>query len=164
MSMHHVSVSHKINAPAPKVWDALDKFSEVYMYHPFVKHSESLNRQDSGLGAERSCHFEDGNKIKERIITYEKGENYQVEIYDPGKFPLKKAIALLEVKAEGNQKSKVSFKMSFQPKYGPAGWLMAKLMMKKQFASILKKVLQGLDTHLQTGGIVGKNGTVRKAA
>jgi len=162
--MHQVTVHHKINASTPKVWDALDKFSAVYMYHPFVKHSESLNQKDSGLGAERSCHFEDGNIIKERIIAYEKDKSYHVEIYDPGKFPLHKAIALLEVKPEGNNSSIVTFNMSFQAKYGPAGWLMAKMMMKKQFASILKKVLQGLDTHLQTGGIVGKNGAVLKAA
>jgi hypothetical protein len=157
-------VSHKINAPASKVWEVLDKFSEVYMYHPFVKHSESLNQQARGLGAERSCHFEDGNKIKERIIAYEKGNSYQVEIYDPGNFPLRRAVALLEVKPDGNHKSTVIFNMSFKPKYGPAGWLMAKMMMKKQFASILKHVLKGLDTHLQTGGVVGKNGAVLKAA
>ena len=162
--MHQVTVTHKFNAPAPKVWSVLDRFSEVYMYHPFVKHSESLNQQDSGLGAERTCHFEDGNKIKERIIAYEKGKSYHVEIYEPGNFPLHKAIALLEVKPEGHDKSTVIFNMSFQPKYGPAGWLMAKMIMKKQFASILKQVLQGLETHLQTGGIVGKNGAVLKAA
>ena len=162
--MHHVSVNHKINAPAAKVWEVLDKFSEIYKYHPFVKHSENLNQQDSGLGAERSCHFEDGNIIKERIIAYEKDKSYHVEIYDPGNFPLHKAIALLDVKPEGKNISIVTFNMSFQPKYGPAGWLMAKMMTKKQFASILKKVLQGLDTHLQTGGIIGKNEMVRKAA
>jgi len=162
--MHHVSVNHKINAPAQKVWDVLDKFSEVYLYHPFVKHSESLNHMSGGLGAERTCHFEDGNKIKERIIAYEKGKSYHVEIYDPGKFPLRKAVALLEVTPESQNKATVIFNMTFQPKFGPAGWLMAKMVMKKQFASILKKVLYGLDTHLQTGGIIGKNGSVLKAA
>ena len=162
--MHQVSVNHKINAPTPKVWNVLDKFSEVYMYHPFVKHSESLNQLTSGLGAERTCHFEDGNKIKERIIAYEKGNSYHVEIYDPGNFPLRKAIALIEVRPEGQQQSTVTFNMSFQPKYGPAGWLMAKLIMKKQFESILKHVLKGLDTHLQTGGVVGRNGDTPKAA
>jgi hypothetical protein len=50
--------------------------------------------------------------------------------------------------------------MDFQPKYGPLGWLMAQMIMKKQFANTLNRVLEGLDTHLQTGKIIGKNGII----
>jgi hypothetical protein len=160
--MHHVLVSRKIQAPAEKVWQKLDKFRDVYTYHPLVKHSEGINEIPTGIGAERTCYFEDGNQIKERITAYEKSKNYQVEIYDPGAFPLLKAVALLEVKTIDEQSSSVDFNMEFQPRFGPIGWLMAQFIMKKQFAQILKRVLDGLDTHLQTGQVIGKNGLAQK--
>jgi hypothetical protein len=156
--MFQVEVNHKINAPAEKVWQTIDKFGQVYTYHPLVKHSKSINDLPTGQGAERTCHFEDGNIIKERIINYEDNKKYQVEIYDPGKFPLQKAIGTLEVRSDDKARSNVTFIMDFQPKFGPIGWLMAHMVMKKQFSKILSKVLQGLDTHIQTGQIVGKSG------
>jgi hypothetical protein len=156
--MHHVAVTHEYKVSADKVWETINDFRNVYTYHPFVKHSEGINNLPTGLGAERTCHFEDGNKIKERITEYEHGKYYRVEIFDPGSFPLSTAVGQLEVHPGSDQLSTVHFNMDFQPKYGPIGWLMAQMIMKKQFTNTLKKVLEGLDTHLQTGKIVGKNG------
>jgi len=92
------------------------------------------------------------------IIEYQNGKNYQVEIFDPGRFPLSKAVGQLVVHSDNDQASTVHFNMNFQPKFGPLGWLMAQMIMKKQFAGVLNKVLAGLDTHLKTGKIVEKNG------
>ncbi len=44
------------------------------------------------------------------------------------------------------------------------GWLMAKLMMEGQFKKNLSNVLQGLDDHIRTGKVVGKNGELLEAA
>ena len=152
--MHSVSVARRLNKPANEVWRTIDKFGDVYTYHPLVKHSESINDLPTGKGAERICHFEDGNKIKERIINYENDKKYQVEIYETGRFPLQTAIGTLEVHPEDEQNSTVSFKMDFQPKFGPLGWLMAQLAMKNQFAKTLAIVLEGLDKNLQTGQVI----------
>lgn len=152
--MHTVSVNHKIKQQPDKVWQALDDFANVYTYNPNVEHSEALNSIQTGIGAERTCHFYDGNKIKERIISYEKGKKYDVEIYEPGKFPLKKAVATLSVDADGQNGSIVGFEMNFKPKFGPMGWLMAKTVMKKQFAGVLRNILIGLEKNLETGQII----------
>ena len=162
--MFKVEVQHKINAPAENVWKTIDDFGNVFNFHPMVKHSESINDLPTGVGAERTCHFEDGNQIEERIIDYKINKEYQVDIYDMGKFPLNKAIATLGINHDDDQETTVYFVMDFQPKFGPLGWLMAQMVMKKQFASILYKVLQGLDTHIQTGKIVGKNGLILPSA
>jgi len=162
--MHTVSVTRRINKPGNEVWQTLDKFGDVYTYHPHVKHSESINEIPTGPGAERTCHFEDGNQIKERIITYDKGNQYEVEIYETGSFPLTKAIGRLQVIAINDKTSDVVFSMSFQPKFGPLGWIMAQLMMKSQFAKILDSVLEGLDKNLHTGQVITRESLNKKAA
>ena len=91
--MHHVQVDRVIDQPVDTVWAALDDFGGVYRYHPLVEKSLISNGISSGLGAERVCHFDDGNSIREEITAYEPGRAYEVEIVDPGKFPLKRAIA-----------------------------------------------------------------------
>jgi hypothetical protein len=158
--MHNVHVNHKINSNPKKIWEVLDKFGGISAYHPLVKTSPIANGVESGLGAERVCHFEDGNSIKERIVEYDAGKSYKVSIIDAGAFPLNEAIATLSVKPISNNESNVSFDMNFKPKFGPMGWLMAKLMMEGQFKKTLSSVLQGLEDHIRTGKVVGKNGVL----
>ncbi|MCU4719645.1 hypothetical protein [Halapricum hydrolyticum] len=59
--------------------------------------------------------------------------------------------------------TEVTFTMSFVPKYGPVGWLMAELMMKSQFRDTEEDILAGLDTHLQTGEVVDQDGNPETA-
>ena len=146
--MHSVTISHNYDQPAGKVWEALDNFGDVQAYHPLVKESSIINGQGRGKGAERVCHFKDGNSIRERIIDYTADKNYQVEIFDMGNFPLKKAIAHLEVSEQGPDASSVTFKIDFQPKFGFIGTIMAKMMMEKQFGKTLDMVLTGLEKHV----------------
>ena len=162
--MHNVSVTRRINKSGKDVWQILDKFGDVYTYHPHVKHSQSINELPTGPGAERTCHFEDGNQIKERIITYDSGNLYEVEIYDSGSFPLTKAIGRLHVIEINDNTSNVVFSMSFKPKFGPLGWVMAQLIMKNQFKKILADVLRGLDRNLQTGDVTTRKNLKSKAA
>ncbi len=162
--MHNVSINRSINKPTHEVWKALDNFSDVYKYHPQVRHSESINKLPTGIGAERTCHFENGNIIKERIIAYESGKEYEIDIYDAGSFPLRKAVGRFQVNPISDNSSNVIFSMSFQPKFGPLGWLMAQLMMKNQFSKTLSDVLEGLDKNLQSGEVVSRKDSKTKAA
>ena len=154
--MHEVQVARTIDVPADKAWKIIDDFGGIYQYHPLVERSPIKNGVASGLGAERVCHFDNGDAITERIIGYEAGREYTVEITDPGKFPLKTAVARLSVRPAGSRRSTVQFDMHFQPKFGPVGWLMGKTVMRSQFRKILGDVLAGLETHAKTGTIVNR--------
>lgn len=152
--MHQISVSKSVIAPAKKAWEVLDDFGNVYHYNPYVKSSEIINGQKTGPGAERVCHFHDGNTIKERINEYQEGKLYSVEIFEPGSFPLKRGIAKITVTPVNDTLSNVNFTMTFEPRFGPLGWVMAHLMMKPKFKSILGNVISGLDAHIQTGEVI----------
>ena len=154
--MHHVQVNRVIDRPADAVWAILDDFGGVYRFHPLVEKSPITNGISSGLGAQRVCHFDDGNAIREKIVAYEPGRELEVEIVDPGKFPLRRAVGRFSVEPLDNARSRVDLNMAFQPKFGPLGWLMAKTVMVPQFRKVLGHVLEGLETHLLTGEIVSR--------
>lgn len=142
--MHTVTVSKDVDVAAERIWPIIDDFGGVHKYHPLVDHSPIVAGNATGLGAERVCHFKDGNSLAERIVAYRPGEGYTVQVVDPGKFPIAKAIGHLDVRSLGVGRSRVTFRMEFQPKFGVLGWLMAKVMMVGQFRKILSGVLDGL--------------------
>ncbi len=152
--MHEVRVARTIDVPADETWKIIDDFGGIHQYHPLVERSPSKNGVASGLGAERVCHFDNGDAITERITGYEAGREYTVEITDMGKFPLKAAFGTLGVSPAGTGRSTVRFDFRFQPKFGPVGWLMGRTVMRSQFRKILASVLAGLETHAKTGAIV----------
>ena len=162
--MHEVRVDRVIDISADEAWAILDDFGGIYRFHPLVERSPIKNGVGSGLGAARVCHFHDGSQITEQIIDYTAGEAYEVEITDPGNFPLVTAIARLAVEPLAEAKSRVSFNMAFKPKFGALGWIMAKTVMARQFRKILGRVLAGLEQHAKTGEVVGPKPRAAAAA
>jgi len=161
--MHSVETHRRFDFPAQVIWSAFDDFGGIHKFHPLIESSPTTSRNQHGLGCERVCNMYGGGALKERIVGYEPGRRMQVEIYDAGPFPLKHAVAELLVVPEGANRSKVTFGIRFSPKFGPLGWLLAKLMMRAQFKKMLNQLLEGLDDHLRTGRLVGRNGVLVEA-
>ncbi|NKB90399.1 MAG: hypothetical protein GKS06_19510 [Acidobacteria bacterium] len=152
--MHEVSVHRDIAVPAETAWEHLSAFGDVYKIHPFVTRSYVTGEDATGLGATRVCVLDDGNEIAEQITEYREGHGYTVSITDPGPFPLREAVARIDVEPRAAG-SRVSINMRFQPKFGPLGWLMAKAMMRREFGRRLGLLIEGMEEHAQTGRPVG---------
>ncbi len=161
--MHTVRVEKEIPVPAQVAWEKFDDFGGIANFHPLVVHSTIVNDIETGMGAQRVCEFADGNAIREAVEGYRPGTGYSVRIVDPGKFPLKEAVAHITVEPVGVQRSRVTFVMQFRPKFGPLGWLMAKTMMAGQFRKILGRVIDGIEEHVRTGKVVGASRVPRAA-
>ena len=155
--MHTARVTRTIHASSDRVWDAFDNFSGIAAFHPAVERSPALNEIERGVGAQRECHFYGGGSVKEVVIESQPGRQLKVEIYEMGPFPLKKAIADIDLMPKGDN-TDVTFTMNFTPKFGPLGWLMGKTVMKSKFSKIFDSVLKGLDDHLRTGQLIGRKG------
>lgn len=162
--MHKIVVERELQVPVAKAWRILDDFGGVYRYHPNVERSPIDNGIASGLGAERVCHFDNGDQIKERVTDYEAGQEYTVEIIDPGKFPLRTAKARLSLTSVDEDRSRATFEMNFHPKYGPLGWVMGATVMQTQFRKVLSGVLAGLEMHATTGEVVDRRHRLAAAA
>ncbi|NER84426.1 MAG: SRPBCC family protein [Leptolyngbya sp. SIO1D8] len=127
-----------------------------------VARSNITNSQPTGLGAERVCYFYDGSQVRETITRYQPGQEYSVELADIS-MPLKQGRIHLDVAPLDSQRSRVSVRFEFVPKFGVLGWLMAPLM-KLKLKQVSSKLVQGLADHLRTGRVVGENGVLLDAS
>lgn len=162
--MHTVTVTREVAAPFDDVWNALDDFGNVYRYNPNVESSHATNDTERGLGATRECRLYGGNVIQEEVVAYEDEHLIRVEITDPGRFPLKSNTVDIAVHEVDDDTARVTMALTYEPKYGPVGWVMAKAMMNTRFEATFEGVLGGLERHLQTGREVGEDGVLLDAS
>ncbi len=141
--MAEVKLSRIINAPVERVWNSWDDFGSIDLFNPNLNKSFLLpGSRKTGLGATRQCDLKDGkNYIQERITEYVPQRRMVVDIFN-GTIPLKRAVAAIDIEAAGFDRSKVTFTMTFEPKYGLIGKLMTP-MMKRQFGRLLGKLIDG---------------------
>lgn len=158
--MHQVTVSRQFDHSARDVWDLLDHFSETWVYHPIVRHSTCLNGIERGEGASRQCEMYNGDKISERVVSHDASAmRYSIEVFDHGPFPTKVMLVDVLVEAIDARSSKATYELTFDMKYGPAGWVMGKLAMRSGMEKMLTQLLDGVGLHLDTGRIVQEDGT-----
>lgn len=147
------SVSYKIHVDAPveKVWNILADFGGVYKYNPGVSSSHATSSSNSGVGASRHCDLKPSGSIEERIIEWNEGESYTLEIYDgAGAPPFKKAFGKLAVKPDGPG-TLVTMTIDYSLKFGPVGAIMNMVMVKPFTHKATRGVLAGLKHHAETG-------------
>ena len=157
--MHHVNVTRDIQISKESVWLALKDFAGIYKYNPGVKSSELLSRQPIGVGAQRICHFYDGSSLKETITHYNEQQGYRFELSEFS-LPLKKAFTEFSISPMGEHGCRVTVTLSFIPKMGPLGWVMAKVLMKPMLTKALKGLTKGLEDHVKSGLIVSQDGSL----
>ena len=155
--MTTLSAKVRIDAPRDVVWDALADFGGTWKYNPNVTTSRSLSEANSGVGAERHCDLTfAGATVQERILEWDDGEGYALEIYDGDKLPpIKNIIARLSV-SEENGHTVAEGTMSYDTKFGPIGWIMDRLMVRTQFGRAWQGIFAGLKHHAETGDLVEK--------
>ena len=142
----------RINAPREKVWEILADFGGVYKFNPNVPNSYCTSEANGGVGATRHCDLTfKGASIEERIVEWQEGQSYIIEIY-AGKNtpPFKTARASISVRKDGPG-SIVTGTFEYTMKYGPLGTLMNKLMVEPQFSKAWSRLFAGLKYYAETG-------------
>ncbi|RKF14494.1 SRPBCC family protein [Alginatibacterium sediminis] len=152
---HHCEKTLKVNVPAEKVWQVLEDYSSIEMFAMTIKSSASANEISSGLGAKRTCTFNDGSSLVEEIIEYEEGQGYKMDISNHS-MPLKSMQSEMKVTPIDENSSEIYMSADFVVKGGPLGWVMGQLIMQPVMKSIFKKVMTGLAYHSLTGEIIGE--------
>jgi uncharacterized protein YndB with AHSA1/START domain len=148
--MHTVSVRREIAAPVEAVWRVLDDFGGVAKYNPNVESSKIVAGPESGPGATRECVLGDSGRIEEKIVEYNPHSGYTVEFIDVGDFPLKTNVVEIGLESIDGARTAVTMTSNFTPKYGPIGWILAKVMMKSKFRETFEEVLDGLDSYVHS--------------
>ncbi len=155
--MSHIEYTAKVNASAATAWSVIADFQNVHRYHPIVERVTQASENERGPGAARVCHFYDGGSVKETITGWREGESFEVELTE-GSMPFKRSSAMMRVAPLDEQHSCVTLSMDYEPKFGVAGQLMDRLMIRSKMSAMFAKVLNGFEYHLVTGELIGPEG------
>jgi hypothetical protein len=149
--------SRTIPATAERVWQALADFGGIHQFNPMVERVEVLSEKERGLGASRRCVLYDRRSLEEQVIDWREGSSYTVSIEASG-IPIKNVTTSLSVAPAGRGSSVVTMESTYQPRFGPLGSLLDVLMTRGMLSKAFARVLKGLEDHLSTGRLIGKNG------
>lgn len=149
--MPTIELTKEVNATIEDVWHAWDDFGNIANFHPGLKSSHLINGSEAtGLGAERQCNLKDGkNYIQERVVAYVPNKRLSVDIYS-GTMPLKSALATIELRELGPNRTQVRMKMDYQMRFGILGRVMGQ-MMKPQFRKLLRDALATNKSYVESG-------------
>ncbi len=145
-----------VDASADKVWPALADFGGIWRFNPSVAASRSLTEANGGVGAERHCDLTfAGASVEERIVEWNDGSDYAIEIFDGEKMPpIKNVIARLGVRANAAGNTVVSGTMTYDTRLGAVGSLMDRAVISRKFGKAFDGIFAGLKHHIETGEVV----------
>ena len=162
--MSTVNVERVLPHDLETVWPVLADIGGIHRFHPLVaKSPNNPATPKTGMGAERTCHFHDGNQVVERVVGFEDRRRIEIAIVE-GTMPIEDARAVMELEPMAGGKTKISFEMHYTPKFGIVGRAMDAVIIRRKFTSILGQVLEALDEHLTTGKLIDKDWRPKKAA
>lgn len=151
--MQSITVKRQTKIAPEKMWHVIGDFANVAKFHPLLSGSELTGGQDNTVGGERVCSFKDGSSIREKLLEYEAGKHYRVEFIELGKFPFKRAFGTVGLTPTTNPgESEIYMTIDFQPKAGPMGWLMGK-MMPAQLNKLLNQILASAESYARNNPV-----------
>lgn len=130
------------NCPPSRIWALLADLGAVQTYNPMVRSTRILGATSSGVGAVRECDLRPSGEVSERVIHWEEGRAIGFEVVK-SEFPFHfmRWITCLEVSEQG---CRITQDLEYQPKFGPLGWLLDRLVMRRKLRSNLDQVFAAL--------------------
>lgn len=142
-----------------KVWDIISYTDGIFNYHPLVKKSPLLSKNQKGVGASRRCEMYDGTSVVETVLEWNEGESIKFELSE-FKLPFESAHATMSIKRVDAQSSNVTIQMTYKMKFGFIGSIMGRFMIKPIMRMTFSKVLKSLNDHVKTGKLIGEKGVL----
>ena len=110
-----------IHASPDAVWVRVKDFDGIASWHPGVSSDELVLGTNYTVGAERLLTLPDGGTVKEKLLAYEaKHRRYSYTILQ-GSLPIIEYTAMLNVKAAGPNRAKVTWSAIFKRKHAAPG-------------------------------------------
>src|SRR5262249_54008635 len=134
------TIRHEIQAACPPedVWAVLADLEAVQHYNPTVRSAAVKGTRRTGIGAERVCELLPKGRVVERVRHWEDGGAVGLEIGE-GDWPIRfmRWVTRVEPAAGG---SRISQTLEYAMKFGPAGWLLDALVMRRKLSATLDDV------------------------
>ncbi|SMR70762.1 Polyketide cyclase / dehydrase and lipid transport [Aliiroseovarius halocynthiae] len=149
--MIQIERTRKIGATPEAVWAELSRFMHLDDIAPLVVKVDALTDFREGLGARRRAHFDNGTSLVEEVVDWQPNREMTIHCSDLEPLPLKALETIIRVEPLPNGRSKTVWNTQFQVKFGPFGWLMGQLLMRRPFNTVVGGNLKGLEKRVISG-------------
>jgi hypothetical protein len=145
------TIHHEIEAACPpeRVWAVLADLEAVQHYNPTVRTAAIKGSRRSGVGAERVCELLPKGRVVERVTRWEDGRAVGLEVTESD-WPIRFMRWVTRVEQTGHG-SRISQTLEYAVKFGPVGWLLDTLVMKRKLSVTLDEVFARLARHAEAG-------------
>lgn len=143
------TICHEIgaNCPPAAVWELLADLEAVASYNPGVRAAAVEGSQRSGVGAKRSCELRPKGRVLEQVTHWEEGHALGLEVIESD-WPIHFMRWVTRVELSGTG-TRITQALEYQVKFGPLGWLLDHLVMKRKLTSTLDAVFASLVKHAE---------------
>jgi hypothetical protein len=138
------TIHHQIEAACPPehVWTVLADLEAVQHYNPSVRAAALRGSRRTGVGAERVCELLPRGRVVERVTHWEDGRAVGLEVAESD-WPIRfmRWVTHIEPKGDG---SLIKQELEYAVKFGPLGWLMDRVVIKRKLTATLDDVFARL--------------------
>jgi Polyketide cyclase / dehydrase and lipid transport len=154
--MAMTTIHHAIEAACPpeRVWAVLADLEAVRHYNPTVRTVAVRGSRRSGVGAERVCDLYPKGRVVERVTHWEDGRAVGLEVAESD-LPIRFMHWVTRIEPKGSG-SLITQQLEYAVKFGPFGWLLDMLVMRRKLTATLDDVFARLARRAE-----GPSGSVR---
>lgn len=137
----------RANCAPRKVWALLGDLEAVQRYNPTVRAASIEGERRTGVGAMRSCELVPKGRVVERVTQWEDGRVVGLEVAESD-WPIHfmRWVTRIEPDGEG---TRITQDLEYKVKFGPLGWLLDHLVMKRKLTATLNSVFASLVKHAE---------------
>ncbi len=143
------TIHHEIQAGCgpDRIWALLSDLEAVARYNPGVRSASVTGSLRRGVGAMRACELLPKGRVVERVTHWEEGHAVGLEVAESD-WPIHfmRWVTRVEPKATG---AVITQELEYAVKFGPVGWLLDRLVMKRKLTATLDGVFASLVKHAE---------------
>jgi hypothetical protein len=138
------TIHHEIEAACPpeNVWAVLADLEAVPHYNPTVRAAAVKGTRRTGVCAERACDLLPKGRVVERVTHWEDGRAVGLEVAESD-WPIRFMRWVTRIEGKGSG-SLITQELEYALKFGPLGWVLDKLVMKRKLTATLDEVFARL--------------------
>lgn len=143
------TIHHEVqaNCPPEQVWALLSDLEAVQRYNPTVRSATVQGARRTGVGAERTCQLVPKGRVVERVTHWEDGRAVGLEVAESD-WPIHFMRWITRLEPTGAS-TRITQSLEYEVKFGPLGWLLDNLVMKRKLISTLDAVFASLVKHAE---------------
>lgn len=143
------TIRHEVHAACPpeRIWALLADLEAVERYNPGVRRAALDGAQASGVGARRACELVPKGRVVERVTHWEEGRALGLEVVESD-WPIHfmRWVTSIEPSDRG---TRITQALDYAVKFGPLGWLLDRLVMRRKLTATLDDVFASLAKHAE---------------